>query len=195
MQKLDPQKKTAILEAARCRFHRYGIQKTSMKDIAQDVGLAVGTLYLYFRNKDEILKASTDNFKAFHQAEAYEIVTSSLSPAEKLKSYLLKRFHMAKRTREGGDHATEIASAVLRLFPQRLVEESQLMGETVQQILTEGMATEGWKVENLDQDTEVFLYSIAYFFPVAGKEPFSPVTEKDLVNVIQWFIKTWSPKP
>jgi AcrR family transcriptional regulator len=46
-----------ILTAARKLFDRNGYAKTSMEDVAERAGLAVGTLYNYFRSKDDLLLA------------------------------------------------------------------------------------------------------------------------------------------
>ena len=40
MQKLDAAKREAILNAAKQRLRQYGIQKTTMQEIAKDVGIA-----------------------------------------------------------------------------------------------------------------------------------------------------------
>ncbi len=59
------QRKNAILQAAWDLFLEAGISGTSMEDIARRCELARGTLYLYFRSKDEmafelLLKATED---------------------------------------------------------------------------------------------------------------------------------------
>lgn len=47
-------KRRAILDAATELFARQGYEETTIADIAQAAGVAVGTVYLYFRNKHEI---------------------------------------------------------------------------------------------------------------------------------------------
>lgn len=47
-------RKKMILAAAKELFFKHSYEKTSMNAIAQKVGLAKGTLYLYFSNKDEL---------------------------------------------------------------------------------------------------------------------------------------------
>jgi len=46
--------RTRILEAAETRFRRLGFGKTTMAEIAGDVGMSAGNLYRYFENKEEI---------------------------------------------------------------------------------------------------------------------------------------------
>jgi len=47
-------KRQAIIEAARNIFAMKGYEDTTISEIAEDAGVAVGTVYLYFRNKREI---------------------------------------------------------------------------------------------------------------------------------------------
>jgi AcrR family transcriptional regulator len=44
-----------ILAAARKRFESFGYRRTGIAEIARDAGVAAGTLYRYFKNKEAIL--------------------------------------------------------------------------------------------------------------------------------------------
>jgi len=46
-----------ILKCARDLFNRDGYERFSMRKLADGVGCAVGTIYLYFRSKDELFQA------------------------------------------------------------------------------------------------------------------------------------------
>jgi len=46
-----------ILEAARSVFTKKGYHEARMKDIAEMVGVGKPTLYLYFKNKEELFAA------------------------------------------------------------------------------------------------------------------------------------------
>ncbi len=50
-------KSDAIIEAADRLFTRFGYRRTSMDDIAREAGVAKGTLYLYFTNKEALFRA------------------------------------------------------------------------------------------------------------------------------------------
>ena len=49
------EKKRGILDAASRVFRRRGLQATGMRDIAAELGMAVGNLYYYFKDKEELL--------------------------------------------------------------------------------------------------------------------------------------------
>ena len=44
-----------IMESASRLFFKRGYEETSMEDIAREIGVTKGTLYLYFKNKEELL--------------------------------------------------------------------------------------------------------------------------------------------
>jgi AcrR family transcriptional regulator len=49
------ERKRAILEAAARVFLRKGVHATGMRDIAAELGMAVGSLYYYFEDKEHLL--------------------------------------------------------------------------------------------------------------------------------------------
>jgi AcrR family transcriptional regulator len=54
---------SAILKAGRKRFSLYGFEKTTMKDIASDMGLSKGSLYYYFPDKESLYKAIVEDLQ------------------------------------------------------------------------------------------------------------------------------------
>ncbi len=88
MQRLDEAKRDAILKAAKQRLSQYGIRKTTMKEIAQDAGIAVGTLYLYFSNKNDILIAVEEAYADQHSIDIEKILRSQ-RPASKNSRLIL----------------------------------------------------------------------------------------------------------
>jgi AcrR family transcriptional regulator len=51
------QRRHDILSSARQAFEKHGIQHASMDKIAEEAELSKGTLYLYYKNRDELLMA------------------------------------------------------------------------------------------------------------------------------------------
>jgi TetR/AcrR family transcriptional regulator len=78
------QRKLAILAAAHKEFAANGVENTSMDRIAQAAELAKGTLYLYFKNRDEILLALVTNAFMDVANNIERIVEQEKSPVEML---------------------------------------------------------------------------------------------------------------
>jgi TetR/AcrR family transcriptional regulator, transcriptional repressor of aconitase len=51
-------RRTQILDAARTAVHRHGLEAVTMEVIIAESGLSTGTVYKYFRGKDDILRAA-----------------------------------------------------------------------------------------------------------------------------------------
>jgi len=185
------EKHEKIVEAAAARFRYYGIRKTTMQEIAEDAGVAVGTLYLYFSNKDALVAACAEEFAARHQQQAEQILSSDLGPEAKLRAYIVARFRQSEETRTASQHAAEITQAVLRVKPDRIREEGQMMLAVVGRILAEGNAQGVFQVADPERDAKVFLYSLVAFFPSALIKPTVEPLESDLLEIIDWFLGVW----
>ena len=185
-------KRQRILEAARKRFRYYGVRKTTMQEIARDAGVAVGTLYLYFKDKDDLLVACTEEYVTRHRRQAEAILASDASAADKLRRYVLDRFRASQATRAGGDrHAAELQREVLRVRPERRLEEGRMMAEAFVRILRMGMETGELNSDDPERDARVLLLSLAFLFPIAVDERAYTPTEGDALLVVDWFLRAW----
>lgn len=77
-------RKESIFEAARRVFQEKGYQLTSMSKIAEEAELSKATLYLYFKNKDDLfLSMTTEPLKKLKK-EFEKIAKTDKSPEEKI---------------------------------------------------------------------------------------------------------------
>lgn len=80
----SPEKYQRILDSAIAVFAERGFHSARVSDIAGRAGVADGTVYLYFRNKEEILMAAINTaFDAFMKRAHIELEKIE-SPVEKL---------------------------------------------------------------------------------------------------------------
>jgi TetR/AcrR family transcriptional regulator, fatty acid metabolism regulator protein len=64
---------TSIQDAAMAVIGRKGIDETTIQDIADEAGIAKGTVYVYFRDRDELLARTADRL--------FENLLADLAPA------------------------------------------------------------------------------------------------------------------
>ena len=83
---------TAIIEAASRVFAERGVDGAKMVDIAKAAGLAEGTLYLYHRNKQELLNAVVGHFWSNLTAGAQQSIHHTDPVFQQLHS--LARYHL-----------------------------------------------------------------------------------------------------
>ena len=80
-----PEKYDAILRAATSVFARNGFFNSKVADVAREAGVADGTVYLYFKNKDHILVSIFESFMDNARAEVREAIGPLGDPREKLR--------------------------------------------------------------------------------------------------------------
>ncbi|HUR80444.1 MAG TPA: helix-turn-helix domain-containing protein [Thermoanaerobaculia bacterium] len=80
-----------ILDAAGTLLARFGYAKMTMDDVAREVGVAKGTLYLHFPSKKEVVLSRLDRMVERLGAELERIAASDLDAAAKLRQMLLTR--------------------------------------------------------------------------------------------------------
>src|SRR5688572_10824599 len=79
-----PDKRTAILKAATLVFAEKGFFNSKVADIATAAGIADGTVYLYFKSKDEILHSIFDRAMAEFIDEGKRELQKVSSPVSRL---------------------------------------------------------------------------------------------------------------
>jgi len=77
-------KKKGILEASIKVFARQGIARTKMIDIAHEAGIGKGTIYEYFRSKEEIIREAFGNFMSRMEAAGTDQLEKISDPVDKL---------------------------------------------------------------------------------------------------------------
>src|SRR5438552_13739783 len=87
-------KREAILRAATDVFAGRGFFHAQVADVARAAGVAAGTVYLYFRGKDDLLVSIFERTMRDGLAEGRKAVADVRDPAERLRR--LARLHLAR---------------------------------------------------------------------------------------------------
>ncbi len=80
-----------ILDAVDVLLSRYGYRKMTMDDVAREVGIGKGTIYLHFPGKEELVLAHIDRIAERVVAGLREIAGSPGPPGVRLRHMLLYR--------------------------------------------------------------------------------------------------------
>ena len=70
---------------------RYGYRKLTMDDLASEVGIGKGTIYLYFRSKEDLLYSHIDRVVRQLIERLKRVLRSTLSPGDKLREMIVLR--------------------------------------------------------------------------------------------------------
>lgn len=91
-------KRAAILDAATAVFARRGFFGSQVADVARAAGIAAGTVYLYFRSKDEILTSIFDRTMQNAIEEGRTALENVRDPVDRLRR--IARMHLARLGRD-----------------------------------------------------------------------------------------------
>ncbi|MBT8342320.1 MAG: TetR/AcrR family transcriptional regulator [Desulfatitalea sp.] len=95
----EADKKLSLIETAERVFAKYGFDKSTISQIAKHAGVAEGTIYDYFKNKDDLLFSISDHrLGELNRSltESFEITT----PVRKLRRFLRLHFSMFTKNRD-----------------------------------------------------------------------------------------------
>lgn len=106
----DPQKYHRIIEAATKAFARKGFYHTKISEIAREAGVADGTIYIYFENKDDILISLFEEKMSLVLEEMREKLKQTHDPVQKLEIFALHHLRLI----EENTHVAEIIQVELR---------------------------------------------------------------------------------
>jgi AcrR family transcriptional regulator len=81
-----------IINAAMDVFFRHGYAESNIRDIAKKAGISVGSIYLYFKNKEELYKAIISDKRREMAAMTEKTVEQAKSATETLSGFL--RLHL-----------------------------------------------------------------------------------------------------
>ncbi len=116
-------KREAILRAAISVFAHNGYFNAKVADIAREAGVADGTVYLYFKSKEEILHSIFDRSVDEAVAEAKEQLATISDPRDKLRQ--IARLHL---DRLGADRDLAVVFQVELRGSTKFMEEFSAAG-------------------------------------------------------------------
>ena len=139
-----------ILDATERIMARFGFRKMTMEDIAQEARVGRRTIYLYFRNKEDVALSSIGRVVEAAEARMREILgDSELEPAEKLRAMLKERV-MSRVRAIAAYHESldELFEVVRPAYIERRKQYFALEQDLISQALEFGNESRHFRVEN-----------------------------------------------
>ncbi len=185
MSEID-RKRELIVDSAIKRFSHFGIQKTTMNEIADDISVTQPSLYHYFPDKMSLVVAVVEKIMTeyFDELEAQLLTLQSLE--EEFTTLLvcrkkfMKRYFMLNLT-ETSPEAGQIQNACYGVMEQARVRESALVAGLITKAANAG------EIASVDADKMGRLYldaitGLSVFVLIPIKNKFSPGDEEfDLI--------------
>ncbi len=73
-----------ILDAVIICIDRWGVDNTSLNDIARDAGVSRKTIYSYYENREQLIIAAIEHKAEIYVAEIIEFISQFETPEERL---------------------------------------------------------------------------------------------------------------
>ena len=133
-----------ILDATDRLLARYGYRKMTMEDLAQEVGIGKGTIYLHFPSKEEVVLSHVDRIVERLKGRLSTIARREGSPTARLREMLLARVLFRF---DSVQHYTESLSDLLAALRPGLLtrrrrhfeEESRIIAEVLREGKRDGL--------------------------------------------------------
>ena len=127
-----------ILEAAIKVFARQGFHQSTVAQIAKEAGVADGTIYLYFKNKDDIL-VQFFNYKTKQVFDSFRTeVARAESSLDKLRYLIRRHLEEFQRNREMAVVYQVETHQNSRLAEPQIREMSKMYRDIISEIVEQG---------------------------------------------------------
>ena len=133
-----------ILDAWDRLLARYGYRKMTMDDLASEVGIGKGTIYLYFRGKEDLVYSHIDRVIRELIGRLERVLRSGLSPADKVREMtvlrVMFRFDAVQHFPESlSEMFRDLRAAVLERREHYFREEARLFAAALKEGQRAGM--------------------------------------------------------
>jgi len=162
----------AILDATDRLLARYGYKKMTIDDLAKEVGIGKGSVYLHFESKEEIALSHIDRIIERLKAELFAISQSKASPETRLRKMLIERVMLRF---DSVQHYSQSLNELLAQLRPRLLERRKRYFEEearlFARVLADGKSSGTFKIKDpveagrtlLDATNALLPYSLSAY--------------------------------
>ncbi len=150
-------KSDLIISAAQKLFGLFGAEKTSMREIADDIHMSKASLYYYFPDKENLYKAVIEKEQTEFLETLEKDIRDNPDPAECLRHYALNRLSYFKYLVNLG----RIGPASISDFKPLIVDSFNIFREkekkVVMQVLEKGKRNGQFNIDSTYETASLFL--------------------------------------
>lgn len=132
------QVREAILDATDLLLSRYGYKKMTIDDLAKEVGIGKGSVYLHFTSKEEIVLSHIDRIIEQLKTKLSAIARGDETPAERLRKMLETRvLHRFESVQHYTQNLNDLLAAIRPRFLARrenyFTEEARIFAAVIEE--------------------------------------------------------------
>jgi Transcriptional regulator len=146
-----------IIEVAQKRFGLYGLEKTSMREIADDLNLSKASLYYYFPDKESLYKAVVEKEQIEFIAKISERIFSIQEPEQLLLEYANARLSYFRTLLNLRRLRLEAYSGLKPVFMETIQIFKEKEKEIIKRIFEKGISSGIFFISDTDQTATLYL--------------------------------------
>jgi AcrR family transcriptional regulator len=151
------EKQEQIILAAQKRFGLYGMEKTSMQEIASDLGMTKGSIYYYFPDKEHLyLEVIKKEFNEFEKT-ILERIRDFTDPEEMMVEYVRVRVSLFQSFLNLSRFRLEGASGLKSVMQKFWIESTAKENKIISLIFSYGVEKKILKMEDPAEMSRLFL--------------------------------------
>jgi AcrR family transcriptional regulator len=141
--------RTRLLNAAEQLLAHYGYKKMTMDDLAAEAGVGRRTIYLHFKNKEDLALATIDRTIDLLVAELRRLARADGPPAERLHQMLVGRILFLFDREQSFFHALDdIFAAIRARYKTHREKYVRAEAEVFSEVLQEGQRAGAFDVDD-----------------------------------------------
>ena len=128
-----------ILDEAERLFRHYGYTKTTVADIARELGMSPANIYRFFASKAKIHEALAERMLVAREVVLFEIARRPISAAERLRLFVVDQYESTVAQMIGETKVHEMVSVALEEHWSVIDRHLGRMTEILSDIIADGM--------------------------------------------------------
>jgi AcrR family transcriptional regulator len=150
-------KANLIIAVAQKRFGLFGVEKTSMQEIANDLKLSKASLYYYFPDKERLYKAVVEKEQVEFLNNITKRILSIEEPGQLLLEYVFARLSYFRTLLNLSRLRLEAYSDLKPVFRDSIIAFKEKEMEIVKNIFEKGISSGKFSIKNTSQTASLFL--------------------------------------
>lgn len=138
-----------IVDVAAVVFNRFGYKKTTMDEIAAQLGKGKSSIYYYFKSKEEIFEAVVEKEAMLLRSEVRKSIEKTSDPKEQIKNYVLTRMNIYKRVVNYNNALKDNILLHLQFVQEIRVRYEKYQVELVKKILADGVQSGAFDIADI----------------------------------------------
>jgi len=138
----DPRKvdtATRILDEAERLFRHYGYTKTTVADIARELGMSPANIYRFYASKTKIHEALAERMLVAREVALYELAKQPISASERLKIFVVEEYKATVAQMIGEVKVHEMVAVALEEHWSVIDRHLRRTTEILSEIIADGM--------------------------------------------------------